>query len=282
MLGRYPLLDACRLAEVSKGSALLVSAYHCRIMLGPVFRLELEVQFYPVQPDLSLDLTALDTCLKACLNPVKALLGIHYFGFPQNIQLLAEYRARNGVTLIADCSHVMSVKTGTNATPATGAMGRTNRFGIASRYKFFSSQEGGLLLANDGVALQVERQPGLSFRQALKGFVNSVQQTLASNHPPDLPTLDSENKALSDKRALTGRDEREQGNGFSAHYMAAEEPLQSLASSRWIMRHTDLGRLAARRAGITRHGQTPSLTCRIAGRVSPTCRLIASPVCLRC
>ena len=78
--GRYALREAYRLAGIGPGSTLLAPAYHCRTMLDPALALGAEVILYPLTPDLSPDLAAIEALAKNSSVPVKALLATHFFG----------------------------------------------------------------------------------------------------------------------------------------------------------------------------------------------------------
>lgn len=245
--GRYALTEAYRQSGVGKNGALLAPAYHCRTMLDPAIRLGAEIVLYALRPDLSPDLDALKASLAACRRPIKALLVTHYFGFAQILEPLADFCAKHDITLIEDCSHAMFVKAETYTIAGSGAMGKTGRFCIASPYKFFPCEDGGILWANDGGELPIDQQSAPTLAQELKGLLGSVRRVRDQNRPPDINLLDCEIQALADKLALTGRDVREQDTHTSEYYVATKEHLEGLAWTRWVMRHTNVVRLAVRR-----------------------------------
>lgn len=251
--GRYALTEACRLAGIDSNSSLLAPAYHCRTMLDPAIRLGGTLAFYPLKPDLSPDLPALAACLAACQKPVKAMLLTHYFGFAQALKPIADFCAQHGITLIEDCSHALFVNTNTAATtPANQLpMGTTGRFGVASPYKFFASEDGGLLWANEPIGAPLSLPTPQPLKQELKGIVHALQRSrsqamdcLGEPHggAPRITTLPS-----------ARYDTLEQTEATSAYYLPEQEHLQSLAISRWVMGHTNLQRLTQQRRQHYQH-----------------------------
>lgn len=245
--GRYALAEAYRLSGVSVDSALLAPAYHCRTMLDPAIRLGAEIGLYALKPDLSPDLETLTACLAASRKPVKAMLLTHYFGFAQSLEPLAAFCAKHDITLIEDCSHALFGKSETNTTHKSESLGKTGRFVIASPYKFFPCEDGGILWANDSAAFPDRQKFTPSLKQELKGLLRSVQRARDQHQPLDINTLDDELEALARQSAPTGRHVRQPRTRISEHYHATEERLTSLTGSRWVIRLTNQVRLAARR-----------------------------------
>ena len=239
--GRYALRDAYAQAGVGEHSSLLAPAYHCRTMLDPAFRLGAEIGLYSLKSDLTPNMETLGKSLASCKKPVKALLATHYFGFPQALEALAVFCAEHGIALIEDCSHAMF--------PGPGAIpiGTTGDYGITSPYKFFPCEDGGALWSNNGATLPNFPQRSRSLIRELKGALHSVQRAQVLSHLLDIKTLDAEVDALKEHHLPTGSDIRESAPQLSNHYDKTEEPLENLAWSRWIMRHTKVASLISRR-----------------------------------
>jgi hypothetical protein len=245
--GRYALTEALRLSGVGPHGAVLVPAYHCRTMLDPATRLQAPIILYPVKPDLSPDLQALAACLAASPQPVKALLLTHYFGFAQELASLVGFCEQHGLVLIEDCSHALFAGQQQARGEKYAAIGRTGLFCVASPYKFFASEDGGMLWANGGGQLPPDRLAPVPLAQEFKELVHSVQRARVQNQKLDLPALDREIHELAGKPVLGGRDTREQSPELSEYYETPQEHSKGLAWSRWIVRHTDTRRLADRR-----------------------------------
>ena len=89
--------------------------------------------------------------VESLISPAtKAVIGVHYAGFPAAVEALAEICARHDVALIEDCAHA----------PAASLGGKPlGTFGFAGAYSFFSNKvlaagEGGLLVTDDATAAQ--------------------------------------------------------------------------------------------------------------------------------
>jgi len=244
--GRYALAEAYRQCGVGSQGALLAPAYHCRTMLDPAISLGAEIALYALSPDLSPDLASLADSLTRCRQPVRALLLTHYFGFPQNLAPLVTFCAEHDINLIEDCSHALFTLDGANV--AGNAMGQTGRFGIASPYKFFPSEDGGVLWTNREHLSQktiTQRAPGLIHE--LKGVLHAFQRARAAHEGLDVNQLDAQIATLSNKLQVTGRDDTLQSDQPSPYYVFGEAALKSLRGSRWIMRRTNTERLVDRR-----------------------------------
>ena len=244
--GRYALIDAYRLCGVGPGGALLAPAYHCRSMIDPALRLHAPVLLYPSGPDLVPDLEALQLLIAQATVPVKALLVTHYFGFAQPLKPLSRLCADHGIDLIEDCAHAMfrAVADGAATDPA---MGGTGRCGVASPYKFYPCDDGGILWANRREALPGPAPRPQTVTAELKGVARSLQHLFARDQHLDLGDLDQQILAALDRATERGSDLAVDSDSPSAYYQPADEGLQSLWWSRRVKRHTQVARLADRR-----------------------------------
>ena len=238
--GRYALTDAYQLCGVGPGSTLLAPAYHCRTMLDPAIRLGADVALYPVSATLAPDLDGLRACLAACNKPPAALLLTHFFGFVQPLDALLALCMAHGIALIEDCSHCLFLPHGQ---PGPGLRGR---YTVASPYKFFPMEDGGILWANQGAAMPASATSSPGLVQELKGLARVVQEALART--PPLP--DAAATAMpgpSEQRPTSDNDRRSTQAGTSPYYQPDCEHTRCLAVSRWALCHTDTQRLVARR-----------------------------------
>ena len=244
--GRYALTDAYRLCGVGPGGTLLLPAYHCRSMIDPALRLKAPVLLYPSGADLVPDLEALRLLIAQATVPAKALLVTHYFGFAQRLKPLQLLCADQGIDLIEDCSHAMfcAVADGAAADPAIGGSGRC---AVASPYKFYPCEDGGILWSNRLEALPGAAPCPQTAIAEVKGVARSFQRLFARHQLLDQGGLDQQILATLDRAADQGSDLVVESDSPSAYYQPAEEGLQSLCWSRWVARHTHLARLAERR-----------------------------------
>ena len=241
--GRYALYEAYRAAGVSESGTLLAPSYHCRTMLDPALRLKATVEFYPLKPDLLPDIEAIRETLRSQRQPIKALLATHYFGFPQELAALAALCDQYGITLIEDCSHALFTPVEAAARSTQKAVGETGRFAIASPYKFYPCEDGGLLWVNDGSASAVPPQHSASPKAEIRGFLSAFGRNRANALELDCSSIGNEIEAMAACGKVWGRDIRNSDDSVSIFYRLAEEQQRSLAASRWICKHTHLTRL---------------------------------------
>ena len=242
--GRYALFDAYRLSGIGNAGALLAPAYHCSTMLDPAIRLNAGIDFYALTADLAPDLEAISAKLKSDLSQFKAVLVTHFFGFRQPLGALAALCNEHGITLIEDCSHALFAPSHTTPDQAEKAIGETGRYAIASPYKFFPSEDGGLLWANDSPPMPTEMQPAPSLVAELKGLLSSVRRARENCSGPSLAKSAKAQGPTTDPVHIKGREILKPGTALSIYYEQPKERLKSLASSRWIIRHTNVARLA--------------------------------------
>ena len=145
---RYALCMAYEIAGLKSGTTLLAPSYHCLTMLDPAIHLGADVRLYPLNADLSPDIEQLDTLLRECTSPVKALVATHFFGIRQDFTFLQRWCQQRDIVLMEDCSHTLF----TENYQAPG-IGRFGSFVAASPYKFFPCEDGGLLYARDESSL---------------------------------------------------------------------------------------------------------------------------------
>lgn len=117
---------------------VLLPAYNCRSMVEAVEWSGAEPLLYRLSPDLSLDL---DDVRSKIQGGVKAIIVVHYFGFPQKLGELRKVCDDSGVQLIEDCAHAFY---GVFDGAPPGAVGD---YAIASLMKFFPIYDGGSLVS---------------------------------------------------------------------------------------------------------------------------------------
>ncbi len=104
--GREAIYRTLGSLGVSAGDAVLLPSYICKSVLAPVAKTGAIPRFYTIREDLSVDLDHLERLTNE--GRPKALLLIHYFGFPDPRldELLRLARERN-IAVIEDCAHAM-------------------------------------------------------------------------------------------------------------------------------------------------------------------------------
>jgi perosamine synthetase len=100
--GTEAIAHAINILKLSRGEKVLVPSYTCINTVEPFRRNEIDVVFYKINKDLSIDKDDVEAKLK---KGASALLFIHYFGFPQNLPYLSALKKRFEIQLIEDCAH---------------------------------------------------------------------------------------------------------------------------------------------------------------------------------
>src|SRR4029077_16979338 len=90
------------------GDNVLVPAYHCTSLVEPILKYGSEAKFYDINVDLSANF---DDIREKIDRKTRAILAIHYFGFPQPIRKFRELCQARGLYLIEDCAHVLNGST---------------------------------------------------------------------------------------------------------------------------------------------------------------------------
>ena len=101
---RTALKCGLQLLGVEAGSVVLVPDYLCNVVWHPLLQLGLQVKTYPVLDNLSPDWVALEK-IQQPRRPAWALLMVHYFGQPQNVDDFRRFCSRHHLKLIDDAAH---------------------------------------------------------------------------------------------------------------------------------------------------------------------------------
>ena len=97
--GRHAMVEAFRLCGVKRGDNVLLPSYICRDVLSSLNAVAANPLYYHVKRDLQ---AVIEPDL---IPPVKAVIAVNYFGFPQKLNDFAAYCNRAGAFLIEDNAH---------------------------------------------------------------------------------------------------------------------------------------------------------------------------------
>jgi dTDP-4-amino-4,6-dideoxygalactose transaminase len=139
--GRTAIFHGLRVLGIAPGERVLVPAFNCASLVEPIRRYGAKAAFYKIDADCSADFDDIERRID---STTRAIVVIHYFGFPERLERFRELCARRGVYLIEDCAHVL--------TGAAGAipLGATGDVSIFSWRKFLPVGDGGQLVINTG------------------------------------------------------------------------------------------------------------------------------------
>ncbi len=188
--GRVAMYYALTLLGVTKGTEVLVPAYHCGSMIEPIIYLGATPRFYHLDPHLVAHPAELERQISA---GTKVVLLPHLFGFPQNTAAIKQLCGTYGIALIEDCAHSFY------GTDGSMRLGSTGDFAITSTVKFFPGIEGGVLVANrrsQRIEALIERAPSFIYqvKNCLHTLENAAQykrlgwlgKLLSLRNPPNL------------------------------------------------------------------------------------------------
>ncbi|GAC15105.1 DegT/DnrJ/EryC1/StrS aminotransferase family protein [Aliiglaciecola lipolytica] len=82
---------------------ILIPAYHCPALVEPFIWLDYEIRFYPVKPDLSVDISVLEQAMSK--GDITHCVVVRYFGFGQNNNEVIQFLHTRPVEIIEDCAH---------------------------------------------------------------------------------------------------------------------------------------------------------------------------------
>lgn len=138
--GAGAILEAARTIGLTPEDEVLVPAYHCGIEVEAIRHTGARIGFVPLTPGLDL----MPDALRARVSGrTKAVLLIHFFGFPQPVKEVRTLCDELGLTLIEDCAHALFSAAGANL------LGQTGDFSIFSFQKSLPVPHGGALVGRD-------------------------------------------------------------------------------------------------------------------------------------
>jgi dTDP-4-amino-4,6-dideoxygalactose transaminase len=266
--GRMSIAMAAHLMGVGEGDRILLPAYHCTVMVDPFTWVKASPVFYKVNRDLTPDMDD----IRAKLNDrTRAIVVVHYFGFPQDLGDLRSLCDQHDVLLIEDCAHAFF---GRFDGVAPGARGD---YAIASLCKFFPVLDGGFLISAKH-ELPAERVKAGGWGFEFKIAINLLEDAMTYGRLRPLNWLLIPPMLLKDlvwsgiKKLRAPRGPRSEGAGapfgdelFDPSWL----DVRMSWSSRAIFRRTDVARLMERRRRNYRH-----LLERLSG--VPGCRPVFS------
>jgi len=125
---------------LKRGDRILVPDYICQALLHPIKALGLEVVYYPIDDVFEPQWDDLE--LMVCDLDCRAIVMVHYFGQPQDIDRYKNFCTAHDLLLIEDNAH------GFGGTVQGKALGTFGDLGISSPRKILHTTSGGILFIN--------------------------------------------------------------------------------------------------------------------------------------
>jgi perosamine synthetase len=160
--------------DIKPNDYVLLPDYICDVVLHPLNQLGIKYKYYPINDDLSPKWEKLE---KVVDYSTKAVLMVHYFGQPQDIELFQQFSKKHNLMLIEDNAH------GHGGSYNGKRLGLFGDCGISSPSKILRTDSGGLLWLNDYKPLN---QPQLtpyhvSFRNRIKKIIPTPYPALKNS-----------------------------------------------------------------------------------------------------
>lgn len=166
-LARYALYHALGALRIAAGDEVIVPSYICAAAVEAIEAYGGVPIFFRTRRDSSADFQDIE---KRISRRSRAVLIVHYFGFPQDLSMARDLADRHKLFLIEDCAHVLPSTTGGSA------MGVVGDAAVFSWRKFLPTLYGAELVLNSGVTLEsLEAHPtsfGFELR-TLKAILDS-------------------------------------------------------------------------------------------------------------
>ncbi|HTO60348.1 MAG TPA: aminotransferase class I/II-fold pyridoxal phosphate-dependent enzyme [Bradyrhizobium sp.] len=193
--GRIAIAHALQLIGLRPGDRVLVPAYHCPAMVEPVKWMGAEPLFYRLNDDLTINFADVE---RRTDNRTRAMLCVHFFGFPQNPMAARAFCDSHGLVMIEDCSHSYFGYAGDRPLGAFG------HYAIGSLTKFFPVREGGCLVAPPDKVEDVKaRLRGQGWTQGAIAVMDAIEDAVDYGRLRGLsPVVWTMSRA---KRAVLGR-----------------------------------------------------------------------------
>ncbi|HXV58048.1 MAG TPA: DegT/DnrJ/EryC1/StrS family aminotransferase [Gaiellaceae bacterium] len=151
-LGRHALWHGVRAAGLEPGEEILVPAYHHGSEVEALARAGLACRFYAGTPALAPDEDELDALVG---ERTRALLLVHYLGFPQDAPAWRRWCDRRGLLLVEDAAQAWLAST------PEGPVGSSGDLAIFCLYKSFGLPDGAALVENAAADAAGRRELGL-------------------------------------------------------------------------------------------------------------------------
>lgn len=241
---RNAIYQGLRALEVKPGENVLVPSYHCTSVVEPILQYGAEAKFYNIGFDLKPDLNEVESKI----DPrTRALLAIHYFGFPQPIVEIKTFCRERGLYLIEDCAHVLNGRT------AEGIpLGVCGDISIFSWRKFLPLCDGGQLVINNPALRLDDHWDAGGMLFALKIAKNLFDKLLEDSNVAFLNWLGKLSHVPSSMlQSLAGANgygsALKSVNSYDLQFDLASARLKMSRLSHYIMRNIDLKEVAEAR-----------------------------------
>jgi len=221
--GRAALAAGLRALGIGPDDEVLLPAYLCESVVSPVVEVGATPVFYPVGRDCGVDLALLDAAIGA---RTRAVVLIHFLGFPGPVEAVRDLCTRRGIALVEDCAHALFGRLG--ARPL-GWFGDVAAF---SPWKSLPLPDGGALVLNRPglVAAEPSVRPSTARSAARLGYRALGTLEMAVGWSPRLALLHRASLRRGLHDATSGAPVVDEGMSAPARRMLAAITPQRAAS----------------------------------------------------
>lgn len=240
---RNAIFYGLRALGVQPGQKILVPAYLCTAAIEPIEHFGAEVEFYAIQRNCVPDW--LDLEAKIGRN-VRAIMAVHYFGFPCDMEKFCSLSKQYNLFLIEDCAHVLE------GVPNEHRFGELGDFGMFSPRKFLPVFDGGRLRLNrpaPGFRVRLQFESPLFTIRVAKNLLERRKPPVVSIAAP--PSVEPQPEECPSERELALAHRRPEKplyvfpNGTSFLPWMADFPMSRL--SKYLLPHFPILDIAAKR-----------------------------------
>jgi len=178
-LGRLAFQSLVKILRIRRGDNILLPAYICDVAIPPFENQGVEVRYFDIKSDLTPNLEMVKSLIDC---RTKALLIVHYFGFPQPILDIRVFCQKNKLLLIEDCAHVLG-------TQCNGKyLGTFGEAAVFSPRKLLSMVDGGILSVDPKYELASAGREtcGLKLKPVVHLFLQHLCFKLGTRLPLDI------------------------------------------------------------------------------------------------
>jgi dTDP-4-amino-4,6-dideoxygalactose transaminase len=237
---RHAIYHALAALGVGAGDRVLAPAYLCVAAVEAVTALGATVDFHDVRDDCSVDVAVVEGKIQP---NTRALICVHYFGFPQRVEALRELCNRRGLLLLEDCAHVLPRVAG------GPQLGRVGDVAVFSWPKLLPVEDGATLVVNRGAPALAVRWEREELPETLQTLKDMWDRTMAwtdwSVAKGAYGWLQRSKAVLRQGRLGVVARARDEEDGPWFDLKLANWPMSR--ASRWILAHTDLEAIRRRR-----------------------------------
>jgi perosamine synthetase len=165
---REAVADFVKLVAMRPGDSVLVPGYICSAVIEPFQKLGIKVLFYPVDQALAPDARAIRELL---LQKPRAILIVHYFGFPARAEAVIQECRENGLWIIEDCAHTLPM-------PDKTVMGHQGDLTMYSLAKLLPVPDGAMVVVNNADLVWFESPTRMNRRLVLVNLMWQAANTL--------------------------------------------------------------------------------------------------------